>query len=144
MKSAGRRAVLLRNSKRISPQQVRALFRAAGWTEDIARYSPAQIRKLLRHSHLVLTAWNRRTLVGFASALSDGVLCSLVQNLVVHPDHRRCGIGTRMLRELARTTTRQGIPCLYVLGRRGRRSQAFFRRVDFHRLRWNLFVRLSR
>ena len=142
----GRRPILrLQNSKRVPPAPVRALFRAAGWTEDIAAYSPAQIRKLLRHSHLVLTAWNpKQELVGFASAVSDGVLCGLVQNLVVHPRYRRHGLGTRLLRQLAGTMTRQGIPCLYALGIRGPRARTFFRRVGFHPLRWDVFVRLAR
>lgn len=142
--SAGLR-VRLHDSKRVSPAQLKALFRATGWTEDLARYSRAQIQKLLRHSHLVLTAWNdKQELVGFASAVSDGVLCGLVQNLVVHPAFRRAGLGTRLLRQLAGTMRRQGISCLYALGTRSRAAQAFFRRVGFRPLNWNVYVRLTR
>lgn len=134
----------LGNSKRVDPAQVKALFRAAGWTEDLARYSPRRIQKLLRHSQFVLTAWNERTLVGFTSAVSDGVLCGLVENLVVHPDYRHRGLGTRLLRELARTMQRQHIVCLYALGNRGKQARRFFRRVGFHPLDWKIFVRLGR
>ncbi|MFQ5664191.1 MAG: GNAT family N-acetyltransferase [Terriglobia bacterium] len=135
----------VQNSKRVSPAQVKALFRAAGWTEDVARTSPAQIRKLLRHSHQVLTAWNdEQELVGFASSISDGVICGLVQNLVVHPHYRRRGLGTRLLRELAWTMNRQGIPCLYALGTRSKGARAFYGRVGFRPLSWNIFVRLNR
>lgn len=145
MKAERGLALRLQNSRRVAPAQVKALFRAAGWNEDIARYSPAQIRKLLHHSHMVLTAWNgKRELVGLASAVSDGVLCGLVQNLVVHPNYRRRGLGTRLLHELARTMTRQGIPCLYVLGTRSKGARTFFGRVGFRPLPWNVFVRLSR
>lgn len=133
----------LTHSKRIDPAQVKALFRATGWTEDLARYSPRQIRKLLRHSHLVLSAWNQKKLVGFASVISDGVLCGLVENLVVHPDYRRRGLGTRLLRELARAARRQRI-CLYVLGIRGKGGRAFFGRAGFQPLGWQVFVRLGR
>jgi N-acetylglutamate synthase-like GNAT family acetyltransferase len=134
----------LANSKRVDAAQVKALFRAAGWTEDLARYSPTQIRKLLRHSHMVLTAWSEETLVGFASVVSDGVLCGLVENLVVHPDYRGQGLGTRLLRELARLMKRQRISCLYVLGTRGARSRAFFRRGGFRPLDWSIYLRLAR
>ncbi|MBI4466969.1 MAG: GNAT family N-acetyltransferase [Acidobacteria bacterium] len=137
--------VRLRKSKQVPPAEVKALFRAAGWTEDIAAYSPTQIRKLLRHSYLVLTAWSRDgKLVGFASAVSDGVLCGLVQNLVVHPAYRRNRLGTRLLRELASTMRRQGIPCLYALGTRSQRARTFFRRVGFHPLTWSVFLRHTR
>jgi len=136
--------VRLTSSKRVAPAAVRELFRAAGWTEDIAAYSPRQIQKLLRHSHLVLTAWDAEKLVGFASVVSDGVLCGLVQNLVVHPDYRGNGLGTRLLRLLAGTMRRQGIHCLYALGTRNRGTRTFFRRVGFHPLNWSVFVRQSR
>ena len=145
MKARRHAGVKLQDSKRIDPAAVRKLFRAAGWTEDIARYSPSQIRKLLRSSHLVLAARNQnRELIGFISAVSDGVLCGFVQNLVVHPTYRRRGLGTRLLRELARRMRRQGISYLYVLGRRGKGARAFFHRVGFRPLPWNVFVHLCR
>lgn len=144
MKKVPRTTVRLANSKRVDPVKVRALFRAAGWTEDMASYSSAKIRKVLRHSYLVLTAWNEeRELVGFASAVSDGMLCGLVQNLVVHPRYRGQGVGTRLLKELARTTRREGISCLYALGHRGRKARSFFHRVGFQPLGWKVFVRLA-
>jgi N-acetylglutamate synthase-like GNAT family acetyltransferase len=144
MKRRGRPAVRLTDSKRVAPAAVRQLFRATGWTEDIAAYSPRQIEKLLRHSHLVLTAWDGKKLVGFASAVSDGVLCGLVQNLVVHPDYRGNGLGTRLLQELAASMRRQRIPCLYALGTRGKKAGSFFRRVGFHPLNWKVFLRPMR
>ena len=133
----------LGDSRRVDPAQVKALFRAAGWTEDVARYSPRRIQKLLHHSSFVLTAWDDKALVGFASAVSDGVLCGLVENLVVHPRYRHRGLGTRLLRRLARSMQRQRISCLYALGNRGQRVRAFFRRSGFRPLDWKIFVRLS-
>jgi len=138
------RRLRVSKSRRVDPVQLKALFRAIGWTEDLARYSPQRIKKFLRQSHVVLTAWNEKTLVGFASAVSDGVLCGLVQNLVVHPDYRGNGLGTRLLRLLAGTMRRQGIHCLYALGTRNRGTRTFFRRVGFHPLNWSVFVRQSR
>jgi N-acetylglutamate synthase-like GNAT family acetyltransferase len=134
----------LSTSKRIDPAQVRALFRAAGWQEDLARYSRAQTQKLLRHSYLVLSAWNKKKLVGLASAVSDGVLCGLVQNLVIHPDHRGRGLGTSLLREMSRLMRRRRISCLYVLGNRGKRAKKFFRRGGFYPLDWKIYLQLTR
>ena len=130
-------------SKRIDPKQVKALFRAGGWKEDLARYSSAQIQKFMRNSHLVLSAWDQKQLVGFATAVSDGVLCGLLENLIIHPDYRNRGLGTRMLRELAGTMKRQRITCLYALGNRGKRARTFFRRVGFHPLDWKIYLRLT-
>lgn len=135
--------VRLSTSKRINPRQVKALFRDAGWTEDLAHYAPKQIQKLLRHSHLVLSAWNRKKLVGFASAVSDGVLCAMVQNLVVHPDFRRRGLGTALLREMARTMKKQHVSCLFALGHRRGWARRFFERVGFRPLDWGVYLSLS-
>ena len=138
-------AVRVEETKRVAPAQVRALFRAVGWQEDLAHYSPRQVQTLLRHSHRVLVAWcPTGKLVGFASAVSDGVLCAMVQNLVVHPGYRKRGLGTRLLRELVRSFKRDRIPCLYVLGRRGRKAQQFFARAGFRPLNWNVFAHLTR
>ncbi len=136
--------VQMRDAKRVSAAQVKRLFREAGWTEDIVRYSPKQVQKLLCCSHLVRTAWDDKKLVGFVSAVSDGVLCGLVQNLVVHPKYRQRGLGTRLLRELSRAMARQGVNCLYALGARNPGARAFFGRVGFRPLNWNVFVRLHR
>ena len=134
----------LGNSKGVDPTDLRNLFRAAGWTEDIARYSAPQIRKLLRHSHTVLTAWDGKALVGLASAVSDGALSGMVQNLVVHPRYRRRGLGARLLSELAREMRAQRIASVYVLGTRGGKARAFFGRAGFRQLDWNVYVRLNR
>ena len=134
----------LSNSKNINPTQVRTLFRAAGWTEDLSRYSLPQIQKVLRHSHLVLSAWEGKKLVGLASAVSDGVLCGMVQNLVVHPGHRRRGLGTRLLKELARIIDRQGVSHLYALGTTGEAARRFYGPIGFRALDWKVFVRLTR
>lgn len=134
----------LANTGAVRPDDIRKLFRAAGWTEDIARYSAPQIRKLLRHSHAVLTAWHGKELVGLASAVSDGVLCGVVQNLIVHPRYRRRGLGSRLLRRLARQLTAQRIASVFVLGSRGSKARHFFGRAGFRPLDWNVYVRLPR
>ncbi|MFQ5694950.1 MAG: GNAT family N-acetyltransferase [Terriglobia bacterium] len=135
----------LKSSKQVNPKLVRALFREAGWDEDIAHYTTSRIEKLLRHSRQVLTAWDDEKLVAFASTVSDGVLCAMVQNLVVHPKCRNYGLGTRLLREIARANKRDGSSCLYVLGRRSPGARTFFGRIGFKPLDgWQVLVRLSR
>ncbi len=131
----------LRNSKRVPPAELKRLFRESGWTEDIVRYSPSRVRKLLRQSHLVLTAWDDKKMVGFASVVSDGTLCGLVQNLLVHPRYRGRGLGTRLLRHLTRFMRRQGVTFLYALGGRGPQVRTFLNRAGFRRLTWSVFLR---
>lgn len=136
----GTQRITLRISKRVAPAQVKNLFRAAGWTEDLAHYSEQKLRRKLSRSHLVVTAWNAKRLVGFASVISDGALCALVDNLVVHPDHRKRGVGTSLLRGVSRELRRQKVEYVFILGTRGRRPREFFQRAGFQSFPWNVFL----
>lgn len=130
----------MRFSRRVSPAQVKQLFRAAGWTGDLAHYSDRKLRRTLDHSHLIVTAWSAKDLVGFANAISDGVVCAMVENLVVHPKHRSRGLGTRMLRSLRRELRRHRVEFVFTLGPRGRRTREFFGRAGFQPLAWGVFL----
>ena len=136
----GTQRITLRISKRVAPTQLKTLFRAAGWTEDLARYSDQKLRRKLSRSHLVVTAWNAKRLVGFASVISDGALCALVDNLVVHPDHRKRGAGTSLLRRVSDELSRQKVKYVFILGTRGWHTREFFERAGFQSLSWNVFL----
>ena len=57
------------------------------------------LRILDRASHLVL-AFEGDEVIGFATALSDGVLTAYIPLLEVLPHHRGRGIGTELIRRL--------------------------------------------
>lgn len=56
--------------------------------------------ELLRASAHVVLALDRDRVVGFVSALSDGVLSAYVPLLEVLPEHQGHGIGTELMRRL--------------------------------------------
>ena len=45
-------------------------------------------------------AYDERSLVGFATAITDGVLAAFIPFLEVLPSHHRQGIGTRLIERL--------------------------------------------
>jgi ribosomal protein S18 acetylase RimI-like enzyme len=76
------------------------LYRAVGWlgyTKD-----PDKLVRSLAGSHLLLTARDAGRLVGLARTISDGEVVCYVQDLLVHPDQRRRGIGRSLMEELKR------------------------------------------
>jgi len=140
-KDSGRGLVLeLRSTKRLPPEAVKKLFRAAGWKGNLARYSAKKVRLKLNRSHVVVTAWQGQELVGFGSAISDGVLCALVDNLVVHPGLRSNGIGRALMRELSRKLKRQGVEYIFGLGTRSKSSNTFFEGAGFRSIPWRVFL----
>ena len=71
----------------------------AGWRRAP---SPAERLAVLRRSDVVVVAWDRRSgaLVGFVTALTDGVLCASITLLEVLPSHRGRGIGGALVRRV--------------------------------------------
>jgi GNAT superfamily N-acetyltransferase len=70
------------------------LYRANGWS---AAEKPTELTAALRHSHSVVTAWDGDLLVGLANAISDGHLVVYYPHLLVLPEYRGRGIGSRLL-----------------------------------------------
>jgi GNAT superfamily N-acetyltransferase len=75
--------------------QLAALYRSVGWEAYAAE--PDRLELALRQSLRVVTAWNDESLIGLARVVGDGVSVIYLQDVLVHPDHARSGIGTRLV-----------------------------------------------
>lgn len=102
------------------------LYRAARynawWTERNARAA-------LAYAHLVATAWSEQQLVATLTVWSDGVNFAWLDDLVVHPDHRRLGIGSQLVSETVARIGAGGVSAVQVLAMSGR--EQFFTRLGF-------------
>jgi ribosomal protein S18 acetylase RimI-like enzyme len=88
----------------INPEQLRGFF--AGWPDPP---SPERHLELLRGSdHVVLTRDGERV-VGFATAISDGVLSAYIPLLEVLAEHQGRGIGTEALGRAMGARNRQAL-----------------------------------
>lgn len=70
------------------------LYEAVGWsayTKD-----PAQLKRAAAGSSLLISAWEKRELLGLARVISDGETIAYLQDILVHPDHQRRGIGREL------------------------------------------------
>ena len=79
----------------ISPDQLRGFF--VGWP-----VTPSVERRLelLHGSHAVELALDGDAMVGFVTAISDGVMSAFIPLLEVLPEYQRQGIGTELVRRL--------------------------------------------
>ncbi|MGP9536534.1 GNAT family N-acetyltransferase [Brachybacterium sp. AOP43-C2-M15] len=76
-------------------QEALALYDAVGWsayTED-----PAALERSLAGSAHVVTARRDGELVGLARVLSDRATVAYLQDVLVHPDVQRAGLGARLV-----------------------------------------------
>jgi ribosomal protein S18 acetylase RimI-like enzyme len=89
--------ILSRAERAIPADQVLALYRAAQWWPE---RTPEQVDLALAGSPAV-GAWRGGHLVGFARAVTDGVLRAYVEDVVVAPSQRGSRIGQALVDRLA-------------------------------------------
>jgi ribosomal protein S18 acetylase RimI-like enzyme len=89
-------AVLSHTEREIPASQVLALYRTARWWPE---RTPEQVGLVLRGSPAV-GAWQGSQLIGFARAVTDGVLRAYVEDVIVAPSRRGSGIGQAVLDRL--------------------------------------------
>ena len=76
-------------------EQVIELYDDAGLprpTDD-----PERIGKMFENSNLIVTAWDGDKLVGVCRTITDWVWSSYLADLAVSPDHKKSGIGKKLI-----------------------------------------------
>jgi GNAT superfamily N-acetyltransferase len=79
--------------RRIPASQVVTLYRAQGWWPE---RTLAQVDAVL-DTGPVVGAWRGDRLVGFARAVTDGVLRAYLEDVIVAPDLRGTGVGRALV-----------------------------------------------
>jgi len=71
------------------------LYDAVGWTAYTR--DPPQLEQALRHSLYVCSAWRDDRLIGLARVVGDGLTIVYLQDVLVHPEAQRTGIGRALV-----------------------------------------------
>ncbi len=66
-----------------------------------------QVRKMIIHAKLTISAWDGNKLIGIARCLTDFSFCCMLADLAVQKEYQNKGIGTRLL-ELAIQEAEEG------------------------------------
>lgn len=77
--------------------QLLDLYDSVGWAAYTHRGRRDKLGDAIRRSTYVVSAWKGDRLVGLARGLSDDVSIFYLQDILVHPDHQRQGIGRQLL-----------------------------------------------
>lgn len=79
--------------KEIKASKLAALYKDAGWWEERGN---GDIEKMLK-AQISVGAWKGDTLIGFSRAVSDGVFRAYLEDVVIHGNWQRSGIGKRLV-----------------------------------------------
>ena len=75
--------------------EILPLYKAVGWSNYYEH--PEMLRGAYQNSLCVLAAYEDNTLVGILRAVGDGASILLIQDILVHPQYQRRGIGTMLM-----------------------------------------------
>jgi GNAT superfamily N-acetyltransferase len=104
-----------RDTHEVDLEQLAALFVTAGW--DDRAYPREKLAAVVANSRFIVSAWEGARLIGFARAVSDGVMNAYVSTVAVLPDWRGRGIGREIVRRLVEGEGKRSIR--WVLHARG-------------------------
>ncbi|MBR6595731.1 MAG: GNAT family N-acetyltransferase [Oscillospiraceae bacterium] len=79
-------------------EEILPLYASVGWTNYCNR--PDMLEKAFAHSLCILGAYEEDRLVGLIRAVGDGHSILFIQDLLVHPDFQRRGIGSTLMGEM--------------------------------------------
>lgn len=89
----------LSTSSDIAESEVISLYESVGWTTYTK--DPELLLKAIKSSSFVVSAWSTEgRLVGLARTVSDDATICYLQDILVHPDLHRTGVGRALFEEV--------------------------------------------
>ena len=79
----------------VSPAVLADLRQAVGWNRMERDLSDPRLTRRLH-----LCAFDGERLVGFADVVTNGVTDAYIQDVMVHPDYQRQGVGTQLMQRI--------------------------------------------
>jgi ribosomal protein S18 acetylase RimI-like enzyme len=87
----------LRFSERpIKGTQLMKLYNEAGWWEE---RNEEEIEKMLKQV-ISIGVWQNNNLIGFARAITDGIFRAYIEDVVIHKEFQKTGIGMKLISNL--------------------------------------------
>ena len=78
--------------------EVLPLYHAVGWSNYYEH--PEMLKNAYKNSLCILGAYENEKLIGVIRVVGDGYSIIFIQDILVHPNHQRKGIGTSLMKTI--------------------------------------------
>ena len=86
------------------------------------------LQTAISNSEPVVSAWNRKSLIGFARATSDGIYRATIWDVVIHPHHQGAGLGRKLVETILAHPHLNRVERVYLMTTH---QQRFYERIGF-------------
>ena len=106
--------------------QLQQLFNlTAFWAQN---RSLEDLNTAIVNSNVVVSVWDTQRLIGFARATSDGVYRGTIWDVVIHPDYRGAGLGSKLVETVLSHPCMSRVERVYLMTTH---QQRFYERIGF-------------
>jgi N-acetylglutamate synthase-like GNAT family acetyltransferase len=110
----------------IDLNQLRELFNmTAFWAQE---RSISDLSIAIENSEPVMAIWNDQKLIGFARATSDGIYRATIWDVVIHPNYRGTGLGSKLVESLISHPRMSRVERIYLMTTH---QQGFYEKIGF-------------
>jgi len=82
---------------KLHQNELNALFATNNWQVDDLN----KLNKSIKNAWCYITARDKTNkLIGYVQVISDGILHAYILRLIVHPEYRNKGLGTKLMEEI--------------------------------------------
>jgi len=124
MPSALKAAVVFSDKKDLQAAQLLGLLHQAPWAKDRTLEAA---KDMLRHTDLILSAWEGEQLVGFGRVLTDFVYRATIWDVIVDKAYQKQGIGTEIVQRILHHPRLRRVELFWLCTRR----PAFYEKMGF-------------
>ncbi|AFY54166.1 acetyltransferase, N-acetylglutamate synthase [Rivularia sp. PCC 7116] len=86
------------------------------------------LAEAIKNSEPVIAVWNKQQLIGFARATGDGVYRATIWDVVIHPDFRGTGLGSKLVETVLSHPRMSKVERVYLMTTH---QQRFYEKIGF-------------
>jgi N-acetylglutamate synthase-like GNAT family acetyltransferase len=114
------------DKEKIDIYQLQSLFDLTAFWAQNRKIEDLEIA--IKHSNPVIAVWDGESLIGFARATSDGIYRASIWDVIVHPEYRGAGLGSKLVETVLSHPLVNKVERVYLMTTY---QQKFYQRIGF-------------